>query len=116
MKRSDPIKRYAPPRRKKPHKGNVTVGKLGRVRLRGKALEALRRDCFTRDGYKCQCKPSCGLAVTWETGDMAHIVSRGAGGSDILSNVVTMDHFHHLASHNCDGKPLAPKNGGTSNA
>jgi len=109
MKRSGPIRRYTPPRKRKPRKGDVTVGKLGRVRLRGKALEALRRACFERDRYRCQCSPSCGVAVTWESGDMAHIVSRGAGGSDVLSNVVTMAHFHHLASHNCDGKPLPPK-------
>ena len=109
MKRSAPIQRRTPVRKRKVRKGDVTVGKLGRVRLRGKALEALRRDCFERDGYRCQCSPSCGIPVTWESGDMAHIVSRGAGGSDVLSNVVTMDHFHHLATHNCGGKPLSEK-------
>ena len=33
-------------------------GKLGRIRLRGKALADLRRDCFERDGYRCTC--GCG--------------------------------------------------------
>jgi 5-methylcytosine-specific restriction endonuclease McrA len=109
VKRSAPLRHYAPLRKRKPRKGDVTVGKTGRIRLRGKALEALRRDCFERDRYRCQCSPSCGVAVTWESGDMAHIVSRGAGGSDVLSNVRTFLHEHHLASHNAGGKPLPPK-------
>jgi 5-methylcytosine-specific restriction endonuclease McrA len=109
MKRSGPIARHTPPRKRKPRSGEVTVGKTGRVRLRGKALESLRRACFEHDRYRCQCNPTCGVAVTWESGDMAHIVSRGAGGSDVLSNVKTMLHEHHLASHNCDGHPLPPR-------
>ena len=81
-------------------------GKLGRIRLRGKAITDLRRECFERDRYICQC--GCGESVTWERGDMAHIVSRGAGGSDILSNVKTMNHFHHLLEH-FGGKPVPKK-------
>src|ERR1700677_4667256 len=78
MKRSGYIKRSPIVRKRKYRKSEETIGKLGRVRLRGKKLEQLRRDCFERDGYRCMC--GCKQPVTWEDGDMAHIVSRGAGG------------------------------------
>jgi len=77
--------------------------KPGPGRLKGEALEALRRACFERDGYQCQQvlreEPMpgfeadlvsvfrCWKRVTWESGHMAHIVSRGRGGKDELSNV-----------------------------
>ena len=97
MKRSRPIKRYTPVRKKRYRKGDETIGKTGRIRLRGEKLEQLRRDCFERDGYRCVC--GCKQPVTWETGDMAHIQSRGAGGSDVLSNVKTMTHACHMREH-----------------
>ena len=117
MKRSGPIKRYTPVRKRKPRKGDVTVGKLGRVRLRGKALEALRRECFTRDGWRCTrvdesvhiVPCGCGRTVSWASGHMAHIVSRGAGGSDVIDNVHTMTQECHGKSHNAGGKPCPPK-------
>jgi 5-methylcytosine-specific restriction endonuclease McrA len=111
MKRS-PIKRYTPIRKRRYRKGEETIGKTGRVRLRGKKLEALRRECFERDGFHCRCKypeRGCGELCGWEYDDMAHIVSRGAGGSDEITNVLTMKHWHHLDTHNCGGKPLPPK-------
>jgi hypothetical protein len=82
-------------------------GKLGRIRLKGKALERLRRDCFERDGWKCTC--GCERGVSWATGHMAHIQSRGAGGSDMLENVRTMTGECHAISHNCGGKPVPSK-------
>lgn len=98
MKRSGYIQRSTKPiRARKYRKGEETVGKTGRIRLRGKMLESLRRDCFERDQYICQC--GCNESVTWENGDMAHIVSRGAGGGDILSNVKTMTHTCHMREH-----------------
>lgn len=87
-------------------------GKLGRIRLKGPALTALRLECFERDGYRCHCKhpeTGCGAACSWEWDDMAHIVPRGRGGSDVIENVVTMKHEHHMATHNCGGKPLPSK-------
>lgn len=92
-------------------------------RLKGKALEQLRRDCFERDGYQCrhivfdmnvelslyelfgigpdvQRTMRCGIPVTWESGHMAHIKSRGAGGIDTLDNVVTKcAHCHLIKEH-----------------
>jgi hypothetical protein len=109
VKPRKPIPRSTKPIAKTPIKRTkrhpeTRVGKLGRVRLTGKALESLRRECFERDHYTCTC--GCGEQVTWEMGDMAHIVSRGAGGSDVIDNVTTMTHEHHMKSHNCGGRPL----------
>lgn len=75
----------------------------GTVRLAGKELEALRRDCLKRD--KSQCK-KCGRTVSdkfpaWHPlkYDMAHKQSRGAGGSDTLDNVETNCHECHMQTH-----------------
>lgn len=105
------------PSKRRPSVKDVTVGNLGRVRLKGSALTALRRQCFTRDGWKCTtidiCGSivpcACGRSVSWASGHMAHIVSRGAGGSDVIENVYTMSGECHGKSHNCGGKPLPRK-------
>ena len=84
-------------------------GKLGRIRLKGKPLADLRRQCFTRDGWACV---ECGVGVSWVSGHMAHIKSRGAGGSDVLENVRTLcggPDGCHMKEHNCGGKPLPAK-------
>lgn len=81
-------------------------GKLGRIRLKGAALARLRRECFERDRWSCV---DCGRMVNWDTGHMAHIKSRGAGGSDIIANVQTMCSWCHQKSHNCGGHPVPPK-------
>ena len=73
------------------------VGKTGRVRLRGDALAALRRQCFVRDGWACTV---CLCPISWASGHMAHIKSRGAGGSDVLTNLVTKCGDCHRAEHN----------------
>ena len=79
-------------------------GKLGRIRLKGEALAALRRECFTRDGWACV---DCGVKVSWVSGHMAHIQSRGAGGSDVIGNVRTKCGDCHHAEHN--PKAVPPK-------
>ena len=81
-------------------------GKLGRIRLKGPALATLRRQCFERDFWHCTV---CHTPVSWASGHMAHIVSRGAGGSDIVSNVTTKCAECHMKEHNCGGKPLPRK-------
>ena len=81
-------------------------GKLGRIRLKGEALALLRRQCFTRDGWCCV---DCRRQVSWATGHMAHIKSRGAGGSDVLQNVLTKCAWCHQKEHNCGGQPLPRK-------
>jgi 5-methylcytosine-specific restriction endonuclease McrA len=103
-------RRTAPrPRSKKPKEG----------RLRGKALEALRRDCFERDNYSCHHmitrRRMCLRPVTWETGHpgsghMAHILALSLGGKDELSNVTAKCAECHLVrEHQRGGKPCPPK-------
>ena len=92
---------------------SVKIGKLGIVRLTGKDLAQLRIDCFQRDKFTCQ---ECGIHVTVFTysaasnaANMAHIQSRGAGGSDVISNVQTLCHLCHMKEHNAGGKPCLKK-------
>jgi len=79
--------------------------KPGRIRLRGPALTALRKLCWARDRGVCQ---ECGCLLFWEPRfpgdprayDMAHIKSRGAGGSDVIDNVRALCHADHMREHN----------------
>ena len=97
------IKRSTKRIRPKKH-AQVRVGKLGIVRLSGKALEQLRIQCWTRDLGNCQ---KCGHFTFFTPRfdgdpvayDMAHIISRGAGGSDALDNVRTLCHRDHMNEH-----------------
>jgi len=81
-------------------------------RLRGKDLEKLRKDCFKRDRHTCT---DCGERVfdgLWEghprKAHMAHVVGRGRGGTDVLSNVATKcGTCHMVKEHN--PKPCPPK-------
>lgn len=98
------------------------AGKLGIVRLYGAAKTALRRRRFEADGYRCQ---DCGNTVTWDKsesierfeaegiwipyGELSHIVSTGAGGSDTFENTCTRCFPCHTKSHNRGGKPLPAK-------
>jgi 5-methylcytosine-specific restriction endonuclease McrA len=79
-------------------------GRLGIVRLYGKDLESLRRDCWLRHNETCQ---TCGERVYYQARfdgdprayDMAHIQSRGSGGSDTLENVRCKCHSCHMKEH-----------------
>lgn len=95
------------------------------ARLKGNALAALRAQCFERDGYLCQhilkvvrVAPEwvevkrCRKRVTWGTGHMAHIVSRGRGGKDELSNVTTKCAACHIGiehSYGPSGQKPCPR-------
>jgi len=100
-------------------------------RLKGAAMEKLRRDCFERDGYLCQhmrviaidwklgkLYRKCKNPVTWENGHMAHVVSRGRGGKDELSNVETKCAQCHIGiehSYGPSGVKPVPKKVDTDN-
>lgn len=105
------IKRYTPIKKHRT-RPETRTGKTGTIRLTGKALEVLRDACWERDGGICQI---CGWTL-YKTPrfdgdplayDMAHIVSRGAGGSDTLKNVQCLCHRDHMREHNCGGRPLS---------
>lgn len=86
------------------------VGKLGITRLEGGDLKALREECYTRDKGKCvECgKPLRFEAGYWDSMHMAHIIGRGAGGSDVIQNVEARCLEHHLVTlHN--PKSVPPK-------
>lgn len=75
----------------------------GNIRLHGRELEQLRLACLQRDKGKCR---ECGVKVSdqlpaWHPlkFEMAHIKSRGAGGSDTLGNVKTSCKECHTKQH-----------------
>ena len=81
----------------------IRTFKSGLVRLTGADLSALRLACWVRDKGRCQ---ECLAPVSDDHAschplkyDMAHIQSRGAGGSDSLENVRTMCHECHMQEH-----------------
>ncbi len=95
------IARRAPIRRWKP-KPDVRIGKLGIVRLHGRAMEQLRYDCFRRDGGICQ---ECGQRVSRflhhsksNSYHMAHIRNKRMFGDD-LGNVRALCGDCHRAEH-----------------
>jgi len=79
-------------------------GRLGIVRLSGPLLTKLRLDCWIRAKGRCE---KCGERLYYQARypgdplayDMAHIKSRGAGGSDVLENVQALCHREHMAAH-----------------
>ena len=84
-------------KRKKPR-----PGRLGR-----KDMQKLREDVFTRDGFRCQHVTGannpigirCLKPVTWESGHLCHIVSRGAGGHDTAENTYCGCSECHMKFH-----------------
>ena len=75
----------------------------GRIRLKGEALTRLRLECAARDRWHCL---ECFTPVSDDLPDwhpqkyhMAHIISRGAGGSDSLDNVRTLCGSCHRKEH-----------------
>ncbi len=95
LKRSQ--ERIAP--RKKAEK---RVGKLGIVRLSGKAMDDLRMACWSRDNGLCVC---CGRPAKLDVPDyhparydMAHVRNKRMYG-DTLANVKTMRHECHMREH-----------------
>lgn len=96
LKRS-PIKK----RRSKPRPG----------RLKGEALERLRRECFERAGGLCQLRISldCTVWSGWDFGHMHHEKHKSLGGKDESSNVLWACPTCHWLEHNpkpCPSKRL----------
>jgi 5-methylcytosine-specific restriction endonuclease McrA len=94
------IPRYTPIRRKRatPRRRKTVV------RLTGEAMQQLRLERWRYDRGYCQnCSIETYLNPRWDGDgkayDMAHIKSRGAGGSDTLDNVRTLCHACHRKEH-----------------
>lgn len=91
------------------------------IRLKGAALEALRREVFARDTYQCRfpiiggewnvLSHQCLRIVSWESGHLCHRKSRGAGGPDTAENTFTGCAECHSRQHTegFNGKPCKKK-------
>ena len=101
------LKRSRKPIRAK-KKPLVRIGKVsGNVRLSGAALEALRDRVYERDRGCCQWE-GCGKLLpkygsVFTRAHLAHIVSRGAGGSDTAENTRILCPPHHLIDEHSKG-------------
>jgi len=62
------------------------------IRLKGKAMEALRLACYERDKGRCQ---QCGEWVSWEAFHMSHIIPKAKGG-DVIDNVRVKCQYCHI--------------------
>jgi len=103
MKRSAPLQRKTRLRARR-SKPEVRIGKVsGKIRLSGAAIRNLRIDCWEAHPWCCECGVKTLLYPLSDANpqkmDMAHIVSRGAGGSDTLENVRTLCHKCHMQEH-----------------
>ena len=85
---------------------SIRVGKLGIVRLTGEDIRTLREQVALRDKNTCVV---CRRWISWMDGHMAHIVSRGRGGSDTLENCVWKCPACHLVKEHAGGKPCPKK-------
>lgn len=72
------------------------------VRLKGKAMEALRRERFYISGGWCEI---CGnVWAPWHEGELSHVIHRGMGGKngpgDVIENVRWSCKKCHVKRHN----------------
>lgn len=82
------------------------VGKTGTVRLVGPDMSKLREQAYLRANGMCELKIVCsGGYVPWKSGQLVHKRTKRNHG-DTLDNVLWGCGGCHLASHNCDGKPI----------
>lgn len=82
----NPIRRSPIKPKPKPHRESWRSGK---IRLNGREMAQLRQDCFVRSRGFCENSidgKRCLTRVNWVTGHLAHIQSRGRGGSDSKEN------------------------------
>jgi hypothetical protein len=120
MKRT-PLKRTAIKRSNKPMKKARSKPRPGR--LKGQEMSDLRLFVFMRDRGRCQHVlrrdefgdpvAICGKETPWESGHLAHIVSRGAGGPDTPENTCWKCADCHLVREHTYGpsgvKPVPKK-------
>ncbi len=107
MKRSGPIKRYTPPRKRRatPRRGEPTA----------QEKTALRRRRYEHAGGRCELHllPGCIPGVLawdgpdpWSHGHLAHVKSRGAGGKWTFENLRWACHVCHLIGVHTKGMKI----------
>lgn len=119
---NNPFARPKPnPKRDKPRRVR------GRVILRGKDKEELRREVFRRSGGFCEeivrcqlpeCNEGgkawhtyrCGQLISWETMELSHL-KHGPRRSDTPEDTIASCKECHARRHNAGGKPVARKPG-----
>ena len=84
------------------------------VRLDAAGMEQLREDAHLRAHGRCEVPlpHDCPQFISLDYGDLAHIKSRGAGGSDTLDNVwwsCKTGHRVVMHTYGKDGLPPCPK-------
>ena len=108
MKRSAPLQRKTRLRARR-NKPEIRVGKVtGCVRLSGQAMENLREIQYRKAGGRCQWE-GCGKFLplygsVFTRAHLAHLQSRGAGGSDTQENTRILCPPHHLISEHTKGE------------
>ena len=75
------------------HAGYLRESSMPSKRLSPYKWRKRKKECFERDGYRCK---SCG--GSWQL-DAHHTVKRSKGGSDDLTNLITLCRFCHNQHH-----------------
>lgn len=72
------------------------------IQLNAKGMRLLRLAVFERDGCRCTGDVDgerCNRPVSWDSGHLHHVKSRGKGGDDSLQNCVTLCWKCHAKEH-----------------
>jgi len=88
----NPLKRT--PLKPKPREHRESMPwRRAKIRLNGSEMMELRQSAFARSGGRCENSITakgdrCPVHINWAQFHLAHIESRGRGGSDTLDNVL----------------------------
>jgi len=109
MTNFNPIRRS--PLKPKPRKVKVSAPwRAPKIRLDAEGMKQLRQSAFFRSKGQCENEVDgkrCPKRISWGTFQLAHLISRGRGGSDVLVNVLAVDQECHAAEHR-RGRKLKP--------
>jgi hypothetical protein len=88
----NPIRRSPLKPKAKQHKESAPW-RRPKIRLNGYEMKELRQNAFARSQGRCENsvddkRTRCPVKIYWMTFHLAHIVSRGRGGDDSLSNTL----------------------------
>jgi len=93
----NPIRRTALRPKPREHKESAPWRRK-KIRLNGREMSELRQNAFARSEGECENSiegERCPARISWQTFHLAHIVSRGRGGSDTLENVLACCQLCH---------------------
>jgi cytochrome c553 len=105
MNSFNPIRRSPLKPKARQHKESMPW-RRPKIRLNGSEMLDLRQDAFARSGERCENSVTedgtrCPVRINWMSFHLAHLVSRGRGGSDELANVLAAcQRCHDADTHN----------------